>query len=134
MVQVPAATSVTVEPVASDAVHTAPVCELKLTGNPELALALTVIGDALSTWLASAANAIVCATCTWKLWFTGAAAAYVAFPPCVAWRVHAPAVTSVTVEPVAPETVHTAPVCELKLTGTPELALALTVIGDALVT
>src|ERR1035441_1142535 len=43
--------------------------------------------------------------------------------------VQVPTATIVTVEPVAPDTVQTAVVCELKLTVRPELAVALTVNG-----
>jgi hypothetical protein len=61
-----------------------------------------------------------------KLSFTDGAAVYTAFPACVAWIVHGPAETSVTVDP---DTVQTAVVCELKLTANPEVAVALTVKG-----
>ena len=44
----------------------------------------------------------------------------------VAWTVHVPTATSVT---VAPDTVQMAMVCELKLTGSPDVAVALTVNG-----
>ena len=47
-------------------------------------------------------------------------------PACVAWIVQLPAAASVTVEP---DTVQTGAVCELKLTGKPELAVALTAKG-----
>jgi len=47
----------------------------------------------------------------------------------VAWIVQVPVVTNVT---VVPDTVHTCGVRELKLTVRPELAVALTVIGEAL--
>ena len=52
-------------------------------------------------------------------------------PACVAWMVQVPTETSVTVEPVSPDTVQTAVVCELKLTVKPEEAVALTVNGAA---
>ena len=48
--------------------------------------------------------------------------AYCALPACEAWIVHVPAATSFA---VARETVHTAGVEEAKMTGRPELALAL---------
>ena len=63
---------------------------------------------------------------TWKLWFTGVAAAKLALPACVAWIMQVPVVTSVTIEP---DTVQTDVVCELKLTGRPDEADALTVNG-----
>jgi hypothetical protein len=49
-----------------------------------------------------------------------------ALPACVAWTVHVPTATSVT---VAPATVHTPTVVEAKLTAKPEEAVALTVNG-----
>ena len=49
-------------------------------------------------------------------------------PACVACMVQVPAATNVT---VAPDTVQTGVVCELKLTGRLELAVALTVKGGA---
>jgi hypothetical protein len=42
---------------------------------------------------------------TWKLWFTGVAAAQLALPACAALIVHVPTAASVT---VVPDTVHTA--------------------------
>jgi hypothetical protein len=50
-------------------------------------------------------------------------------PACVARTVQVPAVTMVTVDP---ETVHTEAVCELKVTGRPELDWALRVSGPSL--
>ena len=63
---------------------------------------------------------------TVKLWVTGVAAGYVALPACVAWMVQAPAAINVAVVPL---TVHTPVVCELKLTGRPELAVATSING-----
>jgi hypothetical protein len=63
---------------------------------------------------------------TVKLCVTGVAAAYVALPACVAWMVHAPAARKVAVVPL---TVHAPVVCELKLTVSPELAVAASVSG-----
>ena len=65
---------------------------------------------------------------TWKLWLTGVAAAKFALPACVAWIVQVPVATSATVEP---DTVQTGVVCELKLTGRPDEADALTENGAA---
>jgi len=120
IVQVPTDTSVTVE---LDTVHTAVVCELKLTDSPELAVALTVGAVPIAAF-ESAPKMIVWLPCvTWKLWFTGVAAAQVVLPACVAWIVQVPTDTSVTVDP---DSVHTGVVCELKLTARPEVAVALT--------
>ena len=64
---------------------------------------------------------------TVKVWLTGAAAEYVLLPDCIACTVHAPPPTIVT---VFPETVQTDNVVEeLKRTGSPEVAFALTVKG-----
>src|ERR1039457_1046801 len=125
MVQMPAETSVTVAP---DTVQTDVGCELKLTGKPELALALTANGAVPKTWFERAPKVMVWLPpgVTWKPWFTGVAAAQLGLPACVAWIVQVPTETSVT---VAPDTVQTDVVCELKLTGKPELALALTANG-----
>ena len=63
---------------------------------------------------------------TVKLCETAVAAQYVELPACVAWIVHVPTATVVT---VAPDTVHTAEVVEAKLTARLEDALALSVNG-----
>ena len=60
---------------------------------------------------------------TVKLALTGVAAANVVLPACVAWMVHVPAETGFTVDA---ETVQTVGVVEAKVTGSPELAVALT--------
>src|SRR5580704_17293406 len=60
---------------------------------------------------------------TSKLWLTGVAAAQFELPGCVAWMVHIPTPTSVT---VFPATLQTAVAVEVKLTAKPELAVALT--------
>jgi len=124
LVQVPAATSVTVEP---DTVHTAGVVEPKLTVRPEDAVALTANGAVPNGWFESVPKAMVWLPfVTWKLWFTAVASAQLVLPPCVAWMVQMPAATSVTVEP---DTVQTAGVVEPKLTVKPEDAVALTAKG-----
>ena len=74
MVHVPTAASVTVE---LETVQVEPVCELKLTASPDVAVALTVNVPEPNTRLESAPNVIVCRVpwVTWKLWFTGVAGA-----------------------------------------------------------
>jgi len=52
--------------------------------------------------------------------------AQMVLPPCLAWTVQRPVATSVT---VVPETVQTGGVVEVKLTVSPEVAVALTVNG-----
>jgi hypothetical protein len=63
---------------------------------------------------------------TLKLCVTGVAAAQLALPACEALIVQVPTATSVT---VAPDTVQTVVVVEVKLTARPEDAVALTVNG-----
>jgi hypothetical protein len=81
-VQVPTDTSVTVDP---STVHTAVVCDAKLTANPELAVALSVKAALPSATPDGAPKVMLWLPCvTWKLWFTAGAAAQLAFPDCVA--------------------------------------------------
>src|SRR5260370_172402 len=63
---------------------------------------------------------------SWTDCETGVAAAQLALPPCVAWMVHVPPWTMVT---VFPDTVQTGSVWLLKLTVSPEDAVALMVNG-----
>jgi hypothetical protein len=108
-------------------VQTAVVLETKLTGNPELAAALIVNGVAPRVWFPIAGNEMLCsAWLTEKLWVTGGAAKYSAFPTWLAVIEQMPVETRIT---VFPETVQTAFVPEAKLTGSPELAVALTLNG-----
>jgi hypothetical protein len=66
---------------------------------------------------------------TVKLWLTGVAAAYATpSPGWLAWIVHVPVVSSVTVA-VAVEAVHTVGVVEVKLTCKSELAAAISATG-----
>jgi hypothetical protein len=99
------------------------VLEVKLTGRPELAVAVSVTGiEVLITWAGIAAKVMVCAMgLTVKLCVTMGAAAYTVLPACVAWMVQVPAASS---EAVDPETVQMVSVVELRLTGRPELAVA----------
>ena len=72
MVQVPMATSVTVEP---ETVQTLDVVEAKLTERPDDAVALTVKGVVPRFLADNAAKVMVwLAAVTRKLWLTGAAA------------------------------------------------------------
>ena len=73
IVQVPAVTNVTVDPLT---VQVAVVIEAKLTTKPEDAAALTVNGALPSCLSIRGANVIVCAAlATAKLWLTLGAAA-----------------------------------------------------------
>ena len=119
MVHLPPATSVTVLP---ETMQTDGVVDAKLTGRPELAVALTVNGAAPYVTEARAGNVIVCeATVTTKICETDADW-YCAFPSCVALMVQLPTVSRVAVEP---ETVQTDGVVDAKLTGSPDEAVAL---------
>jgi hypothetical protein len=119
MVQGPAATSVTVAP---DTVQTDGVVEAKLTAKPEDAVAPTVNGAVPKGWFESAPKVMVWPPgVTWKLWFTGVAAAQLELPACVAWMVQVPTATSVT---VAPDTAQMESVVAAKLTARPEEAVA----------
>jgi len=131
MEQVPKLTSLTVAP---ETVHTSGVVEVKLTGRPELTVALTVNGavpnEGLNGWLESVPKAMVWIPCvTWKLWMTGVAAVQLVLPGWVAWMVQAPRETSVTVDP---DIVQTAEVVEAKPTGSPDEAFAPIEKGEAL--
>ena len=82
MVQVPVATNVTVLP---ETVQVAVLCELKITGRPEEALADIVNGGVPNVLFGSAPNVMVCASfVTVKICVTAGAGAYVALPACVA--------------------------------------------------
>jgi hypothetical protein len=76
MVHVPTATNVDLLP---DTVHTDVVSEAKLTGKPEDAVALSVMGALPIAKFESAPKVIVWLVrgggITWKLWLTGVAAA-----------------------------------------------------------
>lgn len=107
--------------VVPDTVQTLGVEDVKLTGRPEVAVAVRAtvfpiccvgIVPKVMVWEAKS---------TAKLWETGAAAAYAPLPACVAVIVQRP--TSLT-EAVVPDTVQVSGVVEVKLTGRPELAVA----------
>jgi hypothetical protein len=75
-VHVPVVSSVAVA-FAVEAVHTVDVVEVKLTGKPELAVAISATGtDVLMGWFGIALKVIVCGTSvTVKLCETGVAGA-----------------------------------------------------------
>jgi len=114
--------------VIPETVHTVGVAEAKLTGMPELAVAVSVTWPAVFAVFGIAVKVMVwLAGVTVKLWLTDGAEAHLGLlPACVAWMVHVPTDSNVTVDP---EMVQTDVVCELKLTARPELAVALTVNG-----
>ncbi len=71
--QVPTETNVTVGP---DTAQMLDVVEVKLTGRPEVEVAVRV-GDVPNAALGSAPKEIVWLPCvTWKLWLTGVAAVH----------------------------------------------------------
>src|SRR4051812_10285360 len=68
---------------------------------------------------------------TVKLWETEEAGFQLALPAWSALIVQVPIATRVTLVPLVPPVVHTAPVVEVKLTASPEVAVALTVTGPS---
>src|SRR5258708_749637 len=127
MLQVPAVTSVMEFP---DTVHTVGVVEARLTGKPELAVALTVNGTVVKVRFEIVPRVMVWVPCvTVKLRLTDAAAAQLALPAWLAVIEQVPTAIGVTVVPV---TVHTPVVDEVKLTVSPELAVAFAVKAPAL--
>ncbi len=111
--------------------HTLVVDEKKLTGNPEVAVALNVIVAFKYCW-AMVGKLIVCAVGvtgeTVKLWVTGMAAVKLAFP---GWLAAIEQVPGVSNDMLLPETVQTVCVSDVNVTGRPELAVALTAMGVA---
>ncbi len=126
MVQVPTATNVTLVP---DKVQMLNVVEVKLTGKFDVAVAVRV-GDVPNAAFGSAPKVM-----TWlpgvteKLWLTDGATAQLVVAATVAWIVQVPTKANVTVVPDTPQIVG---VCEVKLTGRPDVDVALTVSKPAL--
>ena len=130
-VHVPGASNVIVLPFVPPAVQTTGVLVLNVTGNPDVAVALTVTGESASVLFASAAKVIVCATFdTVKLRVTAGAALYTESPDWVARTVHVPGPRSVIVAPLVPPLVQIEGVVELKSTVRPDDAVATTITGD----
>jgi hypothetical protein len=126
MVQVPVATSVTVAP---ETVQTDVVVELKETGRPEEAVAVTVNGSEATLMLERAAKVIVWVPGEMRnVWSTGAAGLLLRSPGCVASMVQLPVLIVVTLEPA---TVQTADVSDANVTARPDDAVAVTVNGVA---
>lgn len=122
--QVPAAIKVAVVPLT---VQTVCVVEAKLTAKPEVAVAVSV-SVVPTVCEAMESNVIFCAVSeaafTAKLCVTGVAAAYLSLPACVAIIVQVPGSMKVA---AASLTVQMSGVSEAKLTGSPELAVAVSV-------
>ena len=119
MLQLPAATSVSVLPLT---VQTLDVVEVNVTGRPELALATSVGGAVPSVWLPGETKVMVCdpgATLNERT--TGVAAAKTALPAWPASTVQVPAASSASVLPL---TVQTLFVVEVKDTAKPEVEVA----------
>lgn len=101
---------------------------LKLTGNPELAVAERVIGGAPSVTDVGAVKVMVWdALLTIRVCETGVAAAYVVLPAWLAVTAQDPAPAIASEDP---DTEQTPGGVALKLTGRPELAVAERAIGD----
>ena len=116
MSQVPAMRN---EAVLPESVQTVGVTELRVTGRPELELALSASCD--KAYLVPVTGVTVMlwwARCTTTTCVTGNAAPYRALPACVACRMQEPPMSN---ETVLPETVQTVGVVVLKLTARPEL-------------
>ena len=108
-------------------VQTELVDELKLTGNPELAVAFKV-SDPPATCPAIAPKVMVWAACvTLNVCVTGAAAAYFTpSPGCAAVIEQPPVATKLAIAFV---TVQTVGVEEVKVTGSPALSAATSASG-----
>src|SRR5580704_521452 len=108
MVQVPTLSSVTVTPLTVQTVSVA-IVAAKLTGRPELAVALSGAGVEPRNRLASGPKVMVWATgvrpTTKNTCVTGIAGSYTPLPPWLAVIEHVPRATSVI---KTPETVQTA--------------------------
>lgn len=123
-VQEPAATKVNVVPLT---VHTLGVLEAKVTARPELADALSA-AVVPAVWLPSGTKVTVCVVReTVKVRLTLVAGKNDALPACEATTMQSPWASSVNVVPV---TVHTVGVVLAKVTGRPELALAVSAPGS----
>ena len=124
----PTATNVTALPVTAQIFG---LWLVKLTGKPEDAVALRSKGESPSVLLFNPAKVIVwlffCPTL--KLCVTGVAGSYVLSPLCVAWIEHVPIATNVTMLPLSVQTLMG---CAIKLTGNPDVDVALSVNGGSL--
>ena len=101
---------------------------MNVTVSPELAVAFRLNGGVLRLTLAGCGKVTVCGPgFTVKVRSTVGAAAYVALPSWLATNEHVPPARIVT---VLPATVQIAGVVDAKLTGNPELAVALIVYGE----
>ncbi len=114
------------ETIAPEMLQTGVVAEVKLTGRPELAVAPTGNAGSPKVWSGGPMKLIVWA-CSGrgpmvKLCVTGAAALNPEFPDWLAVMEHVPALSSDT---VAPANAQTEGVADTKLTGSPEVAIAL---------
>lgn len=117
--QLPAATRVSALPLV---VHTPGVVDTIVTGKPELALATSAAGVVPSVCGPGLAKVMVCAaTATAKDCCTALAGATVVLPAWLALTVQVPLLSS---DKTVPLTVHTAGVLLVKVTTSPELALA----------
>lgn len=119
-VQVPAASKVSVLPVT---VHTPDVLDEKVTGRPELAVAIKAAGAVPRVWLPGETNETVCVPATTvKVFETAVAGKNALLPLCVAVTVQAPAPTSVSRAPLTP---HTLGVDDAKATVKREVDVAI---------
>ena len=118
-------------PVAPLVVQTLVVVDVKVTAKPDEALADTVNGVCTIVRFPIALNVIDWLTrLTVKLRSTDGAGLNVALPAWSAFTVQMPAATSVIVAPAVPPEVQMVGVVVVKVTWSPEDAVALTVRGD----
>ena len=118
-------------PLVPPAVHTAGVVVAKLTARPDDAVPVTVTGDCVEVCVPGAANVIVCAALvTAKLRVTAGAGLNAVLPAWFATTVQVPVVTRVMLAPLVPPAVQTAAVVVVKVTGSPDDAVAVTATGD----
>src|SRR5579862_1593334 len=107
------------------------VFDSNVTVRPEVAVASTVLDPSLKFALGGLVNVIVWLPLVMVRLCSSVAAFHSALPGCVALIVQVPAVWNVSVSPEVPEVVQTPTVWDSKVTGRPEEALALRVIGPS---
>ena len=130
----PAVFTVTLAPVT---VHTAVVCDTNVTDNPEVDVATSGLTESPKVTSAGCRNVMVWSTflpgkTTLKLCCTGGAGLKTASPAWLACTVQVPTATIAIGEPLPDgDDVHTEGVSDVNVTGSPEVAVALTATGGS---
>ena len=128
---VPVASSVIVVPFVPLAVQTVGVVDENVTGRPDDAVPLTVIGDSTSVLAPGLTNVMVCvALVIANVRVIDGAAAYEPLPGWLATTEQEPGATNVIVAPFGPLEVQAAGVVVVNVTARPDVAVALTASGD----